>query len=124
MHDATEAAELLGGRGFDGQSAEACYDDAGKYFDPVKISDGIEGNHPYYTLYYTDSTGDVWVVYDMGGRMMARVFGEYNWVTETDCITDYDSLANEFYEATEEQAGQTFKNIRKVTPKALDKYGE
>lgn len=122
MQTADEAAALLDNRGFDSGSAETCYTDTGEYFDGMKISQGVEGKHPYYTLYYTDSTGDVWVVYDMGGRMEVRLFGSSTWLTEHECVTDYDSTANEFYEVSGEDGALEIVQMDKVTADVLDAY--
>lgn len=113
---------MFDSRGFDSGNAETFYTDTGEYFDGMKISQGIEGKHPYYSLYYTDSTSDVWVVYDMGGRMSARLFGSSIWLTEDAVVTDYDSTANEFFEVSDEDGSLEIVQMDKVTAEALDAY--
>ena len=122
MQTAEQAAALLDSRGFDSSAAETCYTDKGEYFDGITIGQGIEGAHPYYMLYYTDSDNDTWMVYDMGGRMVARPFGTGTWLTEHDNVTDYDSSANEFFELSDEDDSVTIVKMDKVTAEALDAF--
>ena len=87
-------------------------------------------NHPVYQTYYTTSAGDLWLIVEINGAIMATpVF--YNisleseplvMLSETDTITSYDSTTNQFYVVIPNSDEINLVTIGTINSEALENY--
>ena len=117
-------------RGFSKYSITTEYSLDGEYYDSVVISETSTAKHPMYQTYYVTENGDYWSIFEINGAMMASPLS-YNLesgenvqivVSETDTVTSYDSVTNQFFITEPKDTVMIVIKVNKIDSTALDNF--
>jgi hypothetical protein len=115
-------------RGFDSNPITAEYDMNGKYYAATEISRYSSEKHPMYQTYYITSNGDVWMIFEINGAVIANPLS-YNeqtqkgvqlMLSESNTITSYDSTKNKFYINVPNADVLSVKKVDKINAETLE----
>lgn len=129
VHSESETYDNFSERGFDGNLITTEYNMDGDYSEATKISEYSSTKHPMYQTYYISSSGDIWILFEINGKIVANPFS-YNeqkesgvqvMLSEEDTITSYDSTTNKFYVNIPNADILTVKKVDKIDAETLDK---
>ena len=129
VHSESETYENFSERGFDANLITTEYDMDGEYSKATKISEYSSTKHPMYQAYYISSSGDIWMLFEINGMVVANPLS-YNeqkessvqiMLSEEDTITSYDSTTNKFYVNIPNADVLTVKKVDKIDAETLDK---
>lgn len=127
IHTEKDAYKNLSDRGFTQYAIMAEYDMNGTYTEAYEISKYSSTPHPMYQTYYTTKTGDLWMILEINGVVMANPlsFNQYAdmplVISETGNITSYDSTLNKFYVNVPHEDVMLVKKIEKINTETLEK---
>lgn len=115
-------------RGFSSNPITAEYDMNGKYYAATEISRYSSEKHPMYQTYYITSNGDVWMIFEINGAVIANPLS-YNaqtekgvqlMLSESNTITSYDSTKNKFYINVPNADVLSVKKVDKINAETLE----
>lgn len=128
IQSSKEAIDTYKERGFDTSSVTADYSLSGEMLKDKYISNGTEEKYPMYQTIYVTESGDIWVIYNVNGCIMANPVS-YNMqsgldvqvlISESEVIMSYDSTTNKFYETIPNPSELIVKVIDKIDTDAID----
>ncbi len=128
VHTETEVYNDFVGRGFVENPIETDYSMNGDYFESEAISNTSSTKHPYYQTSYITSNGDIWIIIEINGAVMANPVS-YNLqsgsnvqviISETETVTSYDSQTNKFYETIPNESELIVKTIGSIDAETLE----
>lgn len=127
-----EVYENFWGRGFDNCNITTEYEIDGSWHKDSVISDLSSNIHPIYQTYYVSSAGDIWVIFEINGSVVANpVF--YNIqenlerqliVSESEIIISYSNSENKFYETIPKETELDVIVIDRIDNNSLDGLAE
>ena len=124
-----EAFDNFVERGFEGYQVTFEYAIDGTYLGTKEISRYSSSKHPIYQAYYTTTTGDIWMIFEINGSYFAIPIS-YNFsneksvsvmISETDTITSYDSTTNKFYVNIPNESQTIIKTVETINAETLEK---
>ncbi len=121
-------------RGFVDTLIETEYSMSGEYHKSEIISNTSSSKHPYYQTTFISENGDVWIIIEINGVVMASPVS-YNdqlqsnvqvIISEKDTVTSYDSRMNKFYETIPNESELIVKKVNRIDAETLEKltFGE
>ena len=123
-----EAYKNLTGRGFTLTPITTKYSIKGEYGEAKEITEDGTDKHPIYTTYFLNGEGEIWVIYEIGGQVLASPFS-YNFdnkkteviVSESKTITSYDGTLNKFYETIPNEDVMKVLVVDEINAETLNK---
>ena len=115
-------------RGFTKNPITTEYAMDGKYYKPTDISSYSSSKHPVYQTQYITANGDVWIIIEINGVIMANPLS-YNAesnldvmvvLSESATVTSYDSTTNKFYETIPNKTELIVKTVSRIDAETLD----
>lgn len=125
-----EVTKLLSARVFDTENIVTDYTMDGEYLDGAEIDKNSEEKHPLYKMLYASKSEILWNIYVINGVVSAYPVS-YNLVsdrqavlliTETDTVTSYDYISNQFYETIPKESSLITRKIDKIDKETLDDF--
>lgn len=134
VHTEAETYKNLTDRGFGENPITTEYAMDGEYHNPIEISNTSSSKHPVYETYYISTNGDIWMLYEINGVLIANPLS-YNdqsglnvlvMISESNTITSYDSTTNKFYETILNKSELIVKTVNRIDAETLDNltFGE
>lgn len=123
-----QAYKNLTDRGFTEQPITTEYSMTGDYSDAKEISKSGMAKHPMYTTYFVAENGDIWVVYEINGKVFADPIS-FNFnsgssarvvLSESDTLTSYDGASNQFYVTKPYSSVMRIKVVGKINADTLN----
>ena len=123
-----EVYDNLEGRGFNNVTVTTSYSDNGEYIGETIVSRYSGTVHPIYQAYYTTSSGNIWLILEINGKVMT-IPVSYNEqstrtaplvISETNTIISYDSTLHKFYENTPNSDVVIIKKVDIINAETLD----
>lgn len=117
-------------RGFSKHSITTEYSLTGEYYEAFVISETSTAKHPMYQTYYVTENGDYWSIFEINGAVMASPLS-YNLglgeniqivVSETDTVTSYDSVTNQFFITEPKDTVMVVIKVNKIDSTALENF--
>lgn len=124
----SEAVASLEERGFWDMPITSEYNIEGVYHDEEEISADSDAKHPMYNTYYVSRNDEVWVISVIDGNVMA-VPVSYNLqsmrgvqlvIAESETVTSYDSVTNQFYKNIPNEAILLVKVVDRIDAETLN----
>lgn len=102
----------------------------GIYSDATTISDSSSTKHPIYKTSYVTEDDDLWTVYVIDGDIMAKPvsynmqwpFGAQIILSESEAVTSYDSVTNQFYKTIPNESELLVRVVEKINADTLEKF--
>lgn len=123
-----EVTKLLADRGFNTENVVVDYTMDGEYLNEAEIDENSTEKHPLYKMLYGSESKILWNIYVINGVVSAYPVS-YNLVsdrqavlliTETNTVTSYDYISNQFYETIPKESAMIVRKISKIDKEALD----
>ena len=126
-----EVANLMTERGFTEYPITYDMDITGEYAGENEVTEDSDEKSPMYTTFYMTESGDVWVIYNIGGAMAASPLS-YNLgsddaellLSETDRLISYDNTENKFYITVPKESTVRMEVVDEINAELLETYSE
>lgn len=124
-----EVMKILKKKGFKTYPISTEYDMDGTYYEEKEISKSSSDKHPMYITYYYTKKEELWTILVIDGDIMANPVS-YNMqadsdkqiiVSESETITSYDNITNQFYRTVPNKSVLNVKVVKKINAKTLEK---
>lgn len=128
IHSEADAYSNLTDRGFKQFPITTEYSIEGEYSKASEISRSSKSVHPMYQTYYITESGDVWVITEVNGSIIANPLS-YNaessldapvMLSEANTITTYDSTKNKFYVIVPNDSAIIVKTVTRIDAETLE----
>lgn len=128
VHTESETYANFTERGFSEYPITTEYSMDGEYTKAYEISRHSSEKHPMYQTYYVTPGGDVWLLYEINGTILANPLS-YNdqlqdgvpvMMSESGTITSYDSTTNKFYINTPHASVLSVKTVGRIDAATLN----
>ncbi len=128
VHTESETYTNITGRGFGDFPITTNYSMSGEYSDDIEISPSSEEKHPMYSTFYVTSSGDLWTIFEINGKIMANpVFyneqsgsGVQLIISETESVVSYNSDSNKFYETVPDSSVLRVRTVSRIDAETLE----
>lgn len=119
----TDVYDVFYERGFKQYPYTSNYSMDGEISDEEEISGYSSDKHPIYQTYYMTENGDVWLVNEINGNLMASLVGDSSIVlSENDHITAYDSVTNKFYDLIPNESFVRLITVAELNSETLENF--
>lgn len=124
----TQVSSMLSDRGFTGFPITCNYAMDGTYDTDMSFLGSSSIKHPTYETYHITSNGDVWTIFVINDAIMAKPVS-YNLqsgldaevlFSETNTLTSYDGVTNQFYETIPNTSAVILKTIERIDADTLE----
>ena len=123
-----EIRQILRKKGFKEYPIVTEYDMDGIYHKEKEISKSSSDKHPLYTTYYYTENEELWSIIVIDGDIMANPIsynmqadaGKQIMVSESEALTSYDSVTNQFYRTIPDKEMLNVKVVKKINTKTLE----
>lgn len=128
VHSEADTYSNLIDRGFKQFPITTEYSIEGEYSKASEISRSSKTAHPMYQTYYITESGDLWVIAEVNGSIIANPLF-YNaessldapvMLSETNTITTYDSTKNKFYVIVPNDSAIIVKTVTRIDAETLE----
>lgn len=128
IHSEADAYSNLVDRGFKQFPITTEYSIEGEYSKASEISRSSKTLHPIYQTYYITESGDIWVITEVNGCIIANPMF-YNaestrnapvMLSEANTITAYDSTKNKFYVIEPYDSAMIIITVDRIDAQALE----
>ena len=124
-----EVINLLKERGFDDYPVTYEFTINGEYVDETEAAEGAASKHPMYYTFYISANREVWLIYVVNGMVMASpvsfnltsALGVEVLVSESEALTGYDDVSNQFYINIPYESTAIVKRVDKINAETLDR---
>lgn len=124
----SQVFSILRDRGFTEYPITCNYSMDGTYDPEMVFSENSTTMHPMYETYYITSEDEVWTIFVINGAIMAQPVS-YNLqsglgvevlLSETNTLTSYDGVTNQFYETIPNDSTIILKTVDRIDAETLE----